>query len=630
MADRIKQLPEIVANQIAAGEVVGEPASAVKEMMENALDAGAQCIKVEYENGGLDSLVIVDDGCGMSPADARKAFDKHATSKISSVEDLYALHTFGFRGEALASIAAIAQVELRTRQHDDEIGTETVINGGEFISQKPVMTPAGSRFTVTNMFYNVPAQRKFCKSPSALAANIKTEFRHVALCNHGVGFQLYTGGALVMNLPPASRAGRIVDIIGQSIKQNLLETDADTSIVRIKGYVGRPRAAKRRGGEQYLFVNGRYFRSTFLHKAVCKAYEKLIPDSYVPSYFIYLEVDPDRIDVNVSPHKTEVRFADDDAIWQILNAAVRETLAKTGAVPMMDFDNEAAIDIPIPDEQTFYDEPSVTFNQHYDPFAPENNADSGNDNGKKTSGTAAAGSFRSTAYGTGIAPNREFEIAMEQAVAEDDYEEFTSVAFDGSREQELPIDALQPAFSSVTYVGNGYASALYGRQFVVVDLRRAKEQILFERYMNMIRNAAPVSQKLLFPERLVLSNQEYELLAHNIDRFTALGFGIALDGNDSITVNGIPADADEATIDTLVFELLHLFDTPVETDELRNRTLAATLARSNAARSPRNLSNDEAAQLLDQLARTGATAFTPGGKPVMTVITADDLRARLA
>ena len=351
MADKIRLLPEVVANQIAAGEVVNRPASVVKEMMENAIDAGARTVKVNFRDGGKDLIQIVDDGCGMSPIDARMAFDRHATSKITSVDDIYALNTFGFRGEALASIAAVAQVELRTRQEGDEVGTQTEINGGQFAGQTPVMCPVGSQFFVRNLFYNVPARRRFLDKSTTSAAQIKSEFQRVALCNPQIAFELYANDASVYTLGAASLAGRIVDVVGRHIKQNLLEVEADTSIARIEGYIGRPAAAKRRNGEQYLFVNGRYFKSSYLTSAIMKAYEKLIPESSSPSYFLYLTIDPSRIDVNVHPQKTEVKFADEEAVWQIVNAAVRETLAKTGAVPLMDFDREGIVE-PCPTANT--------------------------------------------------------------------------------------------------------------------------------------------------------------------------------------------------------------------------------------------------------------------------------------
>ena len=371
MADKIRLLPEVVANQIAAGEVVERPASVAKELLENAIDAGATQITLSAVRGGIQQLQIVDNGSGIEAEYIDKAFIRHATSKITSVEDIYALNTFGFRGEALASIAAVAQVELRTRQEGDEVGTQTEINGGQFAGQTPVMCPVGAQFFVRNLFYNVPARRRFLDKSTASAAQIKAEFQRVALCNPHIAFELYANDAPVYTLCATSLAGRIVDVVGRHIKQNLLEVDADTSIARIGGYIGRPAAAKRRNGEQYLFVNGRYFKSSYLTSAIMKAYEKLIPESSSPSYFLYLTLDPGRIDVNVHPQKTEVKFADEEAVWQIVNAAVRETLAKTGAVPLMDFDRDSPVEIPVLQKGTVYSEPLAMSNSDYNPFREE-------------------------------------------------------------------------------------------------------------------------------------------------------------------------------------------------------------------------------------------------------------------
>ena len=371
--DRIRLLPEIVANQIAAGEVVNSPSNVVKEMMENSIDAGARSVRVNFRNGGKELIQITDDGCGMSPMDARMAFDRHATSKIQSIDDVYKLHTFGFRGEALASIAAVAEVELRTRREEDELGTLTSISGGEFRSQLPVAAPRGAQFTVRNLFYNVPSRRKFIEGDnSKLSTQIKQEFMRVALCNPGVMFELRQNDAPLFSLQPTNRRGRIIDLVGKHIKQNLLDVEVDTSVVRVEGYVGRPAAAKKRNNEQYLFVNGRYFYSQAMQRTILRAYEKLIPEGCMPSYFIYLTVDPERVDVNVHPQKTTVKFADTEVILQILQAAVRESLAKTGAVPMMDFSMDTRVEIPVMRrEQTVYKEPRSATNSAYNPFSAE-------------------------------------------------------------------------------------------------------------------------------------------------------------------------------------------------------------------------------------------------------------------
>ena len=661
MADKIRLLPEVVANQIAAGEVVNRPASVVKEMMENAIDAGARTVKVNFRDGGKDLIQIVDDGCGMSPIDARMAFDRHATSKIGAVEDIYALHTFGFRGEALASIAAVAQVELRTRQEGDEVGTQTEINGGQFASQTPVMCPVGSQFFVRNLFYNVPARRRFLDKSTTSASHIKTEFQRIALCNPQVAFELYANDAPVYTLQASSLAGRIVDVVGRHIKQNLLEVEADTSIARIEGYIGRPAAAKKRNSEQYLFVNGRFFKSSYLTSAILKAYEKLIPENCQPSYFLFLTIDPGRIDVNVHPQKTEVKFADEEAVWQIINAAVRETLAKTGAVPLMDFDRDGVVEIPVLQRGAVYSEPQAMSNSDYNPFreeyidptAPDPNEDfTGFDvpyrDGGAVSDNSAAG-FR-TGGGRSAAPAFPRGGGRSGLPATDDgeFEEFESGGgfeiasgggFDDSALDFIPSEAApeqqrfdmaqRPEFTDPMPLPGGYVAALLGGRFVVVDVRRARERILYEDYLCMLGNGSSVSQQLLFPERLVLSGDEYALLEENAVEFASLGFDIDFCGEGAVEVKGTPADMPADAVDKLLFDLLQAFATPVSLADVRREKIAAVMARSGSKGAGRMLSREEAAALLMQLADTGSFSFSPSGKAITAEITPEDLRAKL-
>ena len=661
MADKIRLLPEVVANQIAAGEVVNRPSSVVKEMMENALDAGATSVKVNFRDGGKDLIQIVDDGCGMSPIDARMAFDRHATSKIGAVEDIYALHTFGFRGEALASIAAVAQVELRTRQEGDEVGTQTEINGGQFASQTPVMCPVGSQFFVRNLFYNVPARRRFLDKSTTSASHIKAEFQRIALCNPQVAFELYANDAPVYTLQASSLAGRIVDVVGRHIKQNLLEVEADTSIARIEGYIGRPAAAKKRNSEQYLFVNGRFFKSSYLTSAILKAYEKLIPENCQPSYFLFLTIDPGRIDVNVHPQKTEVKFADEEAVWQIINAAVRETLAKTGAVPLMDFDRDGVVEIPVLQRGAVYSEPQAMSNSDYNPFreeyidptAPDPNEDfTGFDvpyrDGGAVSDNSAAG-FR-TGGGRSAAPAFPRGGGRSGLPATDDgeFEEFESgggfeiasgggfddsaldfILSEAAPEQQRFDMAQRPEFTDPMPLPGGYVAALLGGRFVVVDVRRAREQILYEDYLRMLGNGSSVSQQLLFPERLVLSGDEYALLEENAVEFASLGFDIDFCGEGAVEVKGTPADMPADAVDKLLFELLQAFATPVSLADVRREKIAAVMARSGSKGAGRMLSREEAAALLTQLADTGSFSFSPSGKAITAEITPEDLRAKL-
>ncbi len=661
MADRIRLLPEVVANQIAAGEVVNRPASVVKEMMENALDAGASAVTVNFRDGGKDLIQIIDNGCGMSPIDARMAFDRHATSKIVDVEDIYALHTFGFRGEALASIAAVAQVELRTRQAADEVGTVTEINGGEFASQKPMMCPVGSQFQVRNLFYNVPARRRFLDKSTTSATQIKSEFQRVALCNPQVAFELYANEAPLYSLSATTLAGRIVDVVGRHIKQNLLEVNADTTIARLEGYIGRPAAAKKRNTEQFLFVNGRYFKSAYLSNAILKGYEKLIPEGHQPSYFLYLSINPARIDVNVHPQKTEVRFADEQAVWQIINAATRETLGKTGAVPLMDFDREMPVEIPVLQQGAVYNEPQAMSNSSYNPFgesyidpsAPDPNVDfTGFDVPYADSSSALSdstgGGFHTTtpratsrptfgrSAGGSIQPNTEFENFESGDLYED---VISSGAGDSSLEfisssvaaEQPRLDiAPQPEFTDVMPLNGGYIAAVLSGRLVVVDVRRARERILYETYLRMIGSGQSVSQQLLFAEQIELSEDEYTLLEENAVDFAALGFDLDFCGEGRIEIKGTPAELSADAIDQLIYELLQAYAAPVDLREVRREKIAAVMAREGSRKSTRTLSREEAQELLAQLIATGNISFSPSGKAIVAEISAEDIRLKLA
>lgn len=632
MTDRIRVLPDVVANQIAAGEVVNHPSSVVKEMMENAIDAGARSVVVNFRDGGKELIQIVDDGCGMSPLDARLAFDRHATSKIESVDDIYRLRTFGFRGEALASIAAVAQVELRTRQEDDPTGTLTEINGGRFVSQTPVMCPVGSQFCVRNLFYNVPARRRFLDKSTTSAAQIKAEFRRVALCNPQIRFELYANDAPLYNLPAASLAGRIVDVVGRFIKQNLLEVDADTSIVRVSGFVGRPAAAKKANAEQYLFVNGRFFRSSYFQKAIQKAYEKLIPEGAFPSFFLYLTIDPERIDVNVHPQKTEVKFADEEAVWQIIHAAVRETLGKTGAVPLMDFDQQGRIDIPVLEKGAVYSEPPAQSDTAYNPFR-EGYADSvlrsrvadvgGSYDGRTPRVRNASGDSR-------FAPSEspaDGELMPDTAFAVESEFEFVPSAADCVQQRLIPEQP--PSFCGALPLGGGYVATVYAGMLTLVDLRRARERILYEGYLLLMGNGSSVSQQLLFPERLILSEREYALLEEHAVDFAALGFDIDFSGGCTIEVRGTPAETAAETVDELISELLNLYASPVSAGSVRRDKIAQAMARSGARSLPRVLQAEEIAALLEQLAGCDAPRISPSGKPVLTEITSEEIHAKL-
>ena len=647
MADRIKLLPEVVANQIAAGEVVNRPSSVVKEMMENAIDAGAKSVTVNFVDGGRDLIQIVDDGCGMSPTDARMAFDRHATSKIVSVNDLYNLHTFGFRGEALASIAAVAQVELKTRQEGDEFGTQIFINGGEFDEQKPCGCSVGSQFFVRNLFYNVPARRRFMEKSTTLARQIRDEFERVALCNPQIAFKLFNNQAPIYDLESSTLRGRIVDVVGKSMKNNLLELSADTSLVKIEGFVGRPAAAKKSSYKQFLFVNGRYFKSPYFYKAVMKAYEKLIPAQTQPDIFLYLTIEPDRIDVNVHPQKTEVKFSDGEAIWQIINAAVRETLAKTGAVPLMDFDDADAIDIPVAGSSgRIYSEPRAASVEGYNPF--REGYTSGATAGRRSQADLSdfTGEYRTKPQRESYdmwqsdtligAENEEFAIVE----SGDSFHDFVSVQSQSSGEEfefVESVDAVQQQFEVVEQaqfedvipLPEMMAAARYRGRLVVVDLRRARERVSFEEYEAMLGGGSSVSQQLLFPERLVVTNDEVELLKSCLDDLSAIGFDLRVGDDGTVEMNGTPADMEGVEIDRLLYDVIHSIAEGDEPVAVRRQQLAAMVAQRRAAAMRGVISAEQTEALLARLAACENMSFAPSGKAIMVEISTGEIRSRL-
>ena len=618
MADKIRLLPEIISNQIKAGEVVEYPSSAIKEMVENAIDAGATKVTVNFINGGRDLIQVIDNGCGMSPTDARMAFECHATSKIRELEDIYALDTFGFRGEALASIASIAQVELTTRQADAEIGTKVVINGGEFVSQTPVAASVGSQFLIRNIFYNTPGRRKFIdERQSQLPNMIKTEFRRVALCHPEVGMELLSDKSVVYSLPQYSLLERFVGIIGPTAKKSLIEVGVETSIAKIEGFVSRASNAKVRA-DQYLFVNGRYFKSPYLNKAVQKAYEHLIPNGSQPSFFIYLTVNPDRVDVNVHAQKIEVRFADTDAIWQIINAAVREALAKTGSVPMMDFEAEDLIDIPVATTDVIYQMPKATTCENYNPFAAE--SDSNQTRPLKSAFTDTSHDFINRTA------EMDFSMPSTPSVGGDDFDIFESEPTDQYLELESAIDT---SISAVHYIGRKFASMIVGGVLAVFDLTRARERILFDRYSALLDGGKSVSQQLLFPQTLTLSEAEYSLIEEWSVDFAALGFDISLQSGCTVNINGIPAELSADRIDIAIYELLQSLALPHEVESMRREQMALTLAKSEAAKRAQ-YSQADAEAIAEQLMACKEHRTTPSGKTIITYITLDDIQQKLA
>ena len=623
---KIRLLPDSVANQIAAGEVVGNASSVVKEMAENAVDAGASLVTINFRADGRELVQVTDNGEGMTPADARLAFDKHATSKITSI---YRLSTFGFRGEALASIAAVAEVELTTRTENEELGCRIVMRGGEFVSQEQVVAPKGTTFKVRNLFFNVPARRKFIEDSEREAAKIKTEFTRVALCHPEVAFMLYKDDAPLYNLPVAPLKGRIAGLMGKSIAAQLLEVGTTTSIVKVEGFVGRPESAKKRNKEQYLFVNGRFFKSPYLHKAVLAAYDKLIPAGVFPSYFLYLTVDTDKVDVNVHPQKTEVKFSEDSEIWQIVNAAVRESLAKTGAVPMMDFEDEGEVEIPVYGSANGRQlrEPASTINPYYNPFTAKPRQSSEGDGGGSVGSRSGA---LSGGFGVGIDDFMSPYPSSAESELEREFDSSIMEFIEGGEavseesQQELALDQTADYFRGAVPLVGGYVATSLGGRLAIVDLARAREVLMFRRYISMLKGDVSVGQALLFPERMVLSADDVELMRAQSDKFAAFGFEFAVVDQNTVEFSSLPADIDRGAVEDLVYDMLDsLRDGLGLSDKVRKERLAAILSKSCGVK---RLSEGEVEAVLDSLEGCKDCSLTYDGRPVVRLIEPNEIK----
>lgn len=619
MSDIIHLLPDSIANQIAAGEVIQRPASVVKELVENAVDDGAGHIQVNIKDAGRTLVQVIDDGKGMSETDARMAFERHATSKISTADDLFSLHTMGFRGEALASIVAVSQVELRTRLKGAELGTHLVFSGSELESVEPDACTEGSIFSVKNLFFNVPARRKFLKSNETEFRNIINEFERIALVNSQVALSLYHNDTEIFNLPESGLRQRIVNVYGKTLNQKLLSVDAQSSLVTISGFVGRPDSAKKRGALQYFFVNGRFMKHPYFHKAVMQAYEQLIPAGEQPNYFIYFTLDPATIDVNIHPTKTEIKFENEQPIWQILMAATREALAKSSAIPTIDFDVEDAIDIPVYNpvkEAAPYKAPCVQVNSGYNPFETSSYKkpefdwsklynDFEGDRNAIRQGAELTGSF--------LAPDlSEPAIEADEVVVQD-----TS----GS----LFNDVSNPCYQ---YKGKYIITSLKSG-LALIDQHRAHVRILFDQYITNIRQQRGASQQVLFPEIVEFTAGEATVLPTLLEDMRFIGFDLTNLGNNSYAINGLPAGVENLDPVSLIRNMVdRVIDTGCEVHEEICDSLALSLAKAAAIRPGKILSGEEMDNLLASLFSCQESNLTPDGKTIISKLTDEELEKR--
>ncbi len=609
MSDVIKLLPDSVANQIAAGEVIQRPASVIKELVENAIDAQATHVQIILKDSGRTLIQIIDDGVGMSETDARLAFERHSTSKIRNAEDLFTLHTMGFRGEALASIAAISQVELRTRRHDAQLGTRLVINASHCESQEPDMCPVGSNFMVKNIFFNVPARRRFLKSNQVELSNIVKEFEKLALVNYAVEFTLIHNDNVMYKLMKGTFRQRIAALMGNSIDQQLLPVDIDTSLVKIQGYVGKPENARKRNALQFMFVNERYMRHPYFHKAVMSAYEQLIPEGEQPNYFLRFNVDPQSIDVNIHPTKTEIKFEDEMPIWQILAAGVKETLGRFSEVPSIDFDTQDAPTIPAYSSNVEVHRPEIDVDTAYNPFKSQ-------------------GSSQPRQHAASVSNWDELYANFERKKRESTDEQQASLPF-----EEEPAVADVSVTAPAANVQTAYLQ-LKGRYILspaksglmVIDQHRAHVRILFDRYIGRIHSGSMSSQTILFPEVLHLSPAQAVTLEGLLPEMEKMGFVLSrMSGNDW-AVNAIPAGLDGVDAAAMVQQIIESVENggmPLKKRILEH--LALTVARSAAIPAGRTLMQEEMDLIVADLLRLPEPNYTPDGKTIIQMIPIDHI-----
>lgn len=603
----LKVLPAQIANMIAAGEVVQRPSSVVKELLENAVDAGADQITVVVTDAGRTLIQVIDNGCGMSPSDAVLCFERHATSKIASAEDLEQIVTYGFRGEALASIAAVAEITLRTRRAADETATEVRIGGDSKVRTASVAAPAGSSFAVRNLFFNTPARRKFLKSDNVELKHIIEEFTRVAITRPEIGFTLTSGGRELFVLKKAkSRKFRIQDLLGAGVSSELVDISAETSVLKLKGYIGRPDTARKTLGNQFMFVNGRYFRSPYLHKAVMKAYEELIPDGVTPAYFIFLETDPHSIDVNIHPTKTEVKFEDDNLVFQIIYACIRESLGRNSFGASIDFDTSAAVELPQLgrnfEQYAGLRAPEIGGDPDYDPF--------------RSSDPVNVPNFDFSDEGGGSAGNGPREGAGYASFVDrrDDY---------GKLFDDNPSTA-----SRVLTVHGKYILTPVVSGVMVVNVPRARERIFYDRNLRLLKGSSHVTQTALFPVQVKVGAAQRLLFDEHAEMLSKLGFDITPFGNDTVAVGGVPEgfSCESGQVEKLVSDIMYILSEDAGgLPDIMDQRIAGKIAALEASGAAPLSSHAEAGRIIDTLFACENPELTPRGHRILSIISLGDI-----
>lgn len=614
MSDIIQLLPDSVANQIAAGEVIQRPASVIKELVENSVDAGATRIDVAVVDAGRTSILVIDDGKGMSETDARLSFERHATSKIRKADDLFALQTMGFRGEALASIAAVAQVTLKSRQAHEEIGTQLVISGSKVESQEPCLCPQGSSFCINNLFYNVPARRKFLKSNSTELNNILSAFERIVLVNPQISFTLQSNGTELMNLRAANLRQRIIDVFGKRLNQDLLPVNVDTMMCKISGFIGKPESARKKGVHQFFFVNDRYMKHPYFNKAVMAAFERMVPQGEQVPYFLYFTVAPSDIDVNIHPTKTEIKFENEQAIWQILSAAIKESLGVYNDVPTIDFDTEDKPDIPVYNPEMFprATAPKISVDPNYNPF------------------TAHTGSSSRKPM-----VDEHWEQLYEglpNTSQDEEPDMFESLQMNQIEQQEQNQSSHIIADKSPThyqYKGK-YIMTAVKSGLMIIDQHRAHVRVLYEQYLAQLSSHENHSQKVLFPEVVQFPASDEVVLQKVLPQVEAFGFELEDLGKGSYAVNAVPAGLDGIKPVTLVHDMvIAAKEKGVSAVDEINKSLALSMARAAAIPVGQVLNNDEMEGLVNSLFGCSNVNYTPDGKNVLCIFQQRDIEQLL-
>ncbi|MBP5683020.1 MAG: DNA mismatch repair endonuclease MutL [Bacteroidales bacterium] len=612
MSDVIKLMPDSLANQIAAGEVIQRPASVLKELVENSVDAGASKITVNIKDAGRTLIQVIDNGCGMSVTDARMSFERHATSKLTKAEDLFCIYTKGFRGEALASIAAVAEVELKTRRVDDAIGTDVIINGSKFVSQTPVNTPQGTNFAIKSLFFNVPARRKFLKSNSTELQHIITEFQRIVLTHPMIEFSLYHNENAIYILPKGSLKQRIIGVFGKSLNSEIIPVEIDTSIVKITGFTGKPSSSKRRNDKQFFFVNNRYMKNSYFHKAVALAYDKLTLPDCIPPYFLYLEVDPHTIDVNVHPAKTEINFENASDIFRLLQAGIKETLSKSDVTPAIDFDNQEAANIPyFRSDSPLPEEPQIDYDPNYNPFISTEKPQSFESLGVNGGSYGHGSAHRTTQYDSAINSGRK---------RADNWQLLYSNINDDS-------PSPTPVQSPLMQIGGKYIASLHDNGLMLIDQYRAHLRILYEKYLRQIASNADATQQLLYPQPLDLDAKSLAMAYDIRDELMSVGFDIDFPSpTATATLRGIPPFLEQnKAIDVLIKVIDSYRDEHGNISSSMKDILARSAARSEAVMGGRSLSNEEMQTLRDDLLATQQPEFSPDGRKTTIILRPEDL-----